>query len=139
MAVRPDLSMAELEVLKLLWAMGPSTARAVNDEARRGGRTWAYTTALTLLQRLRDKGYVAAEASSSGPSHVFRPIATREEVLRDRLDDLADRLCEGAPAPLVLALVRGRRYTAEQIARFRALLDDPALESDATGNDANIH
>ena len=122
MAERPGLSDAELEVLKRLWALGPSTVRQVHEADAAGGRHRAYTTVMTLLHRLRDKGYVVADAA--GPAHVFRPSATREELLRDGLDDLAARLCEGAPAPLVLALVEGRRFSADEIARFRALLDE---------------
>src|SRR5689334_20609817 len=86
------------------------------------GRSWAYTTVQTLLQRLQAKGCVASDPA--GPAHVFRASATREELLGLRLQGLADELCEGAPAPLVLALVQGHRFSPEEIARFRRLLDE---------------
>lgn len=123
MAERPELSDAELEVLKRLWALGPSTVRAVHGAAAAGGRSWAYTTVQTLLNRLRDKGYAEAAAGGAGTALVYRAIASRDDLLRDRLDELADRYCEGAPAPLVLALVQGRRLPPEEVARLRALLD----------------
>jgi predicted transcriptional regulator len=119
--IQPALSDAEREVMKALWDHGPGTVRQINEVLDRRGRKWAYTTVLTLLQRLQAKGCVASETGAV--AHVFRAIATREELLDLRLKDLADELCEGAPAPLVLALVKGRRFSPEEIARFRRLLD----------------
>ena len=118
---REPLSEAELEVLKALWDEGPAPVRRVNEVLTRRGRRWAYTTVLTLLQRLATKGWVSVD--TSGSAHVFRASATREELLSDRLRDLADQVCEGTPAPLVLALVQGHQFTTEEIARFRQLLD----------------
>jgi predicted transcriptional regulator len=111
----------ELELLKLLWEQGPATVREINAAARRRGKRWAYTTVLTMLQRLEAKGYVTSD--KTGVAHVFRPAVTRDKLLRQRLIDLADQLCEGTATPLVLALVEGKRFTAEEIDRFRELLD----------------
>jgi predicted transcriptional regulator len=110
-----------MEVLKVLWELGPSTVRQVNDSLGQKGRKWAYTTVLTLLQRLQAKGCVASQTGSM--AHVFHALATRDDLVRDRLQDLANELCEGAPAPLLLALVQGHKFSREEIARFRALLE----------------
>ena len=118
---RLAVSDTELEVLKVLWDQGSGTVRDVHAVLRRQGRSWAYNTVLTLLQRLEAKGYVTAD--KGGLAHVFRPARSRDELLRDHLRELADQLCEGAPAPLVLALVQGQRFSAEEIAQFRQLLD----------------
>jgi predicted transcriptional regulator len=120
MADKPGLSEAEMEVLKALWGQGPATVRRINEVLV--GRRWAYTTVLTLLQRLVLKGYVASEAS--GVAHVFRAVVTRDEVLESRLKDTADALCDGSAVPLVLALVQGNTFTPEELARFRRLLDE---------------
>src|SRR4051794_37799380 len=108
MADRPGLSEAELEVLKALWAHGPATVRQVNGVLAGLGRRWAYTTVLTLLQRLQAKGYAASEppASGAGAAHVYRATVSRDELLERRLKDTADELCDGAAAPLLLALVQ---------------------------------
>jgi predicted transcriptional regulator len=118
---RLAVSDTELEVLKVLWEQGPGTVRELDAVLRRQGRSWAYNTVLTLLQRLESKGYVRAD--KRGVAHVFRPILSRDEMLREHLRDLANQLCEGTPAPLVLALVEGHRFTAEEIAQFRELLN----------------
>ena len=120
-ARRSSITETELDVLKVLWENGPGTVRVINDQLRRQGRRWAYTTVLTLLQRLEVKGYVISD--KSGMAHVFRPAVTRDKLLRQRLKDLANQLCEGTATPLVLALVEGQRFTAEEISQFRQLLD----------------
>ena len=120
-ARRSSITETELDVLKALWENGPGTVRVINDQLRRQGRRWAYTTVLTLLQRLEAKGYVISD--KSGMAHIFRPAVTRDKLLRQRLKDLANQLCEGTATPLVLALVEGQRFTAEEISQFRQLLD----------------
>ncbi|HEV3005004.1 MAG TPA: BlaI/MecI/CopY family transcriptional regulator [Pirellulales bacterium] len=118
---KPPLSETELEVLKVLWQEGPGTVRELNELLARRGRRWAYTTVLTLLARLENKGYVASD--KSGLAHVFRPVVSRDQLLRQRLTHLADDLCDGTAAPLVQALVSGRRFSPEEIEHFRQLLD----------------
>ena len=67
----------ELDLLKMLWEYGPGTVRDINAFSRRHGRRWAYTTVLTMLQRLQSKGYVSSD--KSGLAHVFRPLVTRDK------------------------------------------------------------
>ncbi len=121
---QPDLSESEREVLRVLWDRGPDTVREINAELTRRGRRWAYTTVATLLQRLCAKQYAASNPSTI--PHVFRAAVTRDDVLERRLQDAADELCDGRAAPLVLALVQGGRFSAEELARMRRLLDEAA-------------
>ena len=119
---RPSVSDAELQVLKVLWQHGPGTVRQINERLPRRQRRWAYNTLLTLLSRLRDKGYVASD--TSGVAHVFRPLVSQQKLLRQRLAELADQVCDGTASPLVHALVEGRQFSAADIRRFRELLDE---------------
>jgi predicted transcriptional regulator len=122
MVRRTPVSDAELEVLKELWTSGPATVRDVAAALRKRRRRLAYNTVLTLLTRLRDKGYVAADRRDT--AHLFRAVVTRDDLLGSSLSALADRVCDGTASPLVLALVRGQRFSAEELAYFRKLLDD---------------
>src|SRR5690606_30014636 len=117
---------AEREVLRALWEREPATVRQILGVLGDRGRTWAYTTVLTLLQRLQAKGYAAAEAASTGSAHVFRATVSRSELLERRLQDAADELCDGSAVPLVLALVQGNHFSAEELARLRRLIDEAA-------------
>jgi BlaI family transcriptional regulator, penicillinase repressor len=119
---KPAVSDTELEVLKVLWASGPSTVRDVAAQLRRQKRRLAYNTVLTLLSRLRDKGYV--DADRRGTAHIFRAIVTRDELLTHGLTSLADRVCDGTASPLVHALVKSQRFSPRDITHFRRLLDD---------------
>jgi predicted transcriptional regulator len=123
-----DLSDSELVVLKALWDLGAGTVREINDELSRRGRRWAYTTVQTLLVRLQQKGCVASVKDAV--AHTYSPTVSRDELLQKRLSELESDLCGGAATPLVHALVSGKRFTAEEIAQLRRLLDE--LEADDT-------
>ena len=118
---KPSISDAELDVLKLLWKHGPGTVRDVNFHLRRRKRRWAYNTVLTLLSRLREKGYVTSE--KRGVAYVFHSVVTREKLLGQSLSELADRVCDGTASPLVHALVEGGKLTADEIKELRKLID----------------
>jgi predicted transcriptional regulator len=113
---------AELAVLKSLWKDGAGTVRTLHKRLRREGRDWAYTTRQTLLGRLAGKGLVTVDRRRF--AHEYAAAVTREEFLNRRLTDLADQLCDGTRLPLVMALVDGSRFSAEDIARFRRLHDE---------------
>lgn len=121
-ARKPTISESERDVLKALWDHGPGTVREVASLLRESGREWAYTTVMTLLGRLETKGFVTSD--KSGFAHVFRPAVSRDDVVQQRLEALADEFCDGEPGPLVLALVQGQRFTAEELAEFRRLIDE---------------
>jgi len=112
----------ELEVLKVLWELGEGTVREVLERLTPLGRDWAYTTAQTLLNRLQEKGCVASE--KRGRSFVFRPLHTRDQLVGQSLDDLAARVCDGDAMPLLLKLVESSHFTRDELARFRALIDE---------------
>jgi BlaI family penicillinase repressor len=119
---KPPVSDAELEVLKVLWAHGAGPGREVEAQLRRRKRRLAYNTVLTMLSRLRDKGYVATDRT--GMAHVFRSSVTRDELLSHGIARLAARICDGTASPLVHALVKGQRFSPQEIAHFRRLLDE---------------
>ena len=121
---RAPVSDAELEVLKVLWTAraGGATVRDVVAALRKQRRRLAYNTVLTLLSRLRDKGYVAADRRDT--AHLFRAVVSREELIGSSLAAIADRVCDGTASPLVQALVRGQRFTQAEIAQLRKLISE---------------
>ena len=123
---KAPISDTELSVLKILWAHGPGTVRDIETHLPRRQQPLAYNTILTLLSRLRQKGYVSADRS--GTAHVFRAAVTRDDVLGQGLATLARRICDGTASPLVHALVRGRHLSVDDVADLRKLLDELAPE-----------
>ena len=118
----PPISDAEMGLLKALWDQGPSTVRAL----QKATPNRAYTTVQTLLARLEEKGYVHVDRE--GIAHVFAAKVSRDDLLDRRLDALAQDLCGGAAAPLLMRLVERGRVSAEDIARFRRILDEAPEE-----------
>src|SRR5437773_12324998 len=100
----PELGSAELDVLKVLWERGPSTVRDVLEGLHGKGRRVAYTTVLTMLTRLEQKGAVASDKSDQ--AYVYRPRLSRERVTASRLKALVQQLYDGAATPLVLHLMQ---------------------------------
>jgi BlaI family transcriptional regulator, penicillinase repressor len=122
---RPPMSDAEREVLKVLWDHGPQLVRDVSERLERQGMEWSRSTVITLLQRLEKKGYV--ESDKSEFAFVFRAAVSREDEMRARMNELAGELCGGEAMPLVLAFAERHRFTAEELARFRTMIE--ALEA----------
>jgi BlaI family penicillinase repressor len=116
-----DLGSAELEVLKVLWGEGPSTVRQVMNHLHRRGRRVAYTTVLTFLSRLEQKGFVQSDKSEL--AYVYRAAISRSRVTRSRLKQLLQQLYDGAAGPAVLQLVRTERLTPEEIEALQRLIE----------------
>ncbi|MDX9973422.1 MAG: BlaI/MecI/CopY family transcriptional regulator, partial [FCB group bacterium] len=107
---------------KTLWERGAGTVQEVQTELEQRGQHWTYTTVQTLLKRLEGKGLIAVNKEST--PHVYESAVTRENLVGQRLKDLALNLCDGAMAPLAHALVSREHFTREEIQRFRRLLDE---------------
>ena len=120
MPANPNVSATELEVLKVLWEHGPGTVRDVLENLGQRKKIWAYTTVLTLLQRLREKGHV--RAAKRRRAHVFRAAVSRDELVGRRLQDLAKELCDGASTPIVQALVEEGRFSKKEVKELRRML-----------------
>jgi predicted transcriptional regulator len=116
-----DLGEAELQVLRALWELGPVTVRDVLNHLHERGRKVAYTTVLTFLTRLEQKGFVKSD--KSGLAYVYRPAVTRNQVTRSRLKAMVDELFDGDAAPLVLALMKSEKFSAQELAELQKLID----------------
>lgn len=117
-----DLSQAEFEVLKVLWDHAPATVRDVMNELHTRRRKVAYTTVLTFLTRLKQKGFVTT--SKQGQAYLYRPRVSRDRIVRSRLTEMIDQLFDGAAAPLVLQLMETESFSPDEITRLRRLIDD---------------
>ena len=73
------------------------------------------------MQRLEKKGYVASD--KSGFAFVFRAAVSREQLLQQRMAELADELCEGHWGPLLLTFTERHKLKPREIAELRHLID----------------
>ena len=126
-----DLGAAELEVLKALWDLGAAPVREVMNHLHQSGRRLAYTTVLTVLTRLEQKGFVRAD--KSGVAYVYKPKVSRAKIARSRLRSLIEQLYDGSAGPLVLQLMRQERFSEDEIAELQKLIDGLDNEQGGTG------
>lgn len=95
----------ELHCLKALWSLGEGSVRAV-QQTLEPERRLAYTTVMTIMDRLAKKG--AVERRKAGRSFVYAPVLTREKLQRLAVRDLVDSLFGGSEEELA-AYLNGRR------------------------------
>ena len=121
---RPPVSEAELQVLQSLWDHAEGTVRQVQQRLSAGGSDWTRSTVITLLQRLEKKGYVASDKSEF--AFVFRAAVSRDELMHQRMQELANELAGGQAAPLLLAFTKRHRLSPKELQELRDLIDELA-------------
>jgi predicted transcriptional regulator len=112
---------AELAVLKVLWARGPLTAKAITEAVYPDGAESEFAAVHSFLQRLERKGLVARDRSSF--VHVFSATASHADVLGQELTTLVERLGGDSIAPLIMQLIDQKRLSKKEAAEIRKLLD----------------
>jgi BlaI family transcriptional regulator, penicillinase repressor len=122
MTASPDLTNAELRVMKALWAVGDATVAEVRAELLRRGQDLAYTTVMTLLGRLAAKNAVLVDKSRE--PFVYRPAHHRESVLRDRLREFVREVFDGQADSLVLNLVEDETLSRAELRAIERRIAD---------------
>jgi len=119
------LTPLELEIMKVLWDLGPANVQAVQAKLP-GEPKLAYTTVQTMLNVLHRKGKV--KRALKGRAYEYTPLVTRQKAIRATLHDLIDRLFGGSAEGLVMSLVETRHLTAEKLARLNRLVEQSQRE-----------
>jgi predicted transcriptional regulator len=109
----------ELEILKVLWEKSPLSVREVR-EALLATRRLAYTSVMTIMNIMVDKGYLRRE--KEGPSFVYEPVARRDATVRRMLKDLVDRVFNGSAAAAMVNLLESSDLDKDELQRLRKLL-----------------
>ncbi|MDX2088960.1 MAG: BlaI/MecI/CopY family transcriptional regulator [Kofleriaceae bacterium] len=109
----PELTTAELRVLKALWTVEAGTVAEVRTELAKRGQELAYTTVMTLLGRLAAKGAVAVDKQRE--PFIYRPAHRKESVLRDRLREFVREVFDGQADSLVLNLVEDESLSRAEL------------------------
>ncbi len=111
---------AEQEVMQALWACKAPAARADIEEILFKTHPMAMTTLLTLLTRLREKGFITIE--KRGRRSCYTPCVTREEYLASQSKSFFEKLCGGSLSTFANALCDSG-LSKEEIAELRTLLE----------------
>ncbi len=116
----PDVAKSEWVLMEALWARGHATATDLQKdlEPQQG---WAYSTVKTMLDRLVEKGYV--KWRRQGNVYEYSPRVRRKTAVARVVDDVLDRVLEGAAAPFIQRLVERRGLTRNEAEELRQMLD----------------
>jgi BlaI family penicillinase repressor len=110
---------AELEILNILWARGPSTVRDVHTAS---SKDTVYTTVLKQMQVMVEKGLL--ERSERFRSHVYEASAAKEQTQQRLARNLLQRAFGGSAKNLVLGALSSQKVSAKELAEIRTMLDD---------------
>jgi BlaI family penicillinase repressor len=115
------LAPAEWQVMKVLWDEGPLAARDVFSRLSKD-TAWAYKTVKTLLSRLVAKG--ALDYEQIGNSYLYRAVVAREQMTRQEVRGLLDRVVSEATAPVIAQFIDEVELSDAEIRSLKRLLDE---------------
>ena len=116
MTETPTPTPREMEILKVLWDLGPSSVRVVYDHLRQVEEKLAYNTIQTMLRIMEEKGLV--KHRTEGRTFVYSPSFSRDESAVRFLE----RVFDGAADQLVMSLLRTERISAAELESMHEMI-----------------
>ena len=117
----PTLTPQELAIMKVVWTRDTATVRDVY-EAMREKRSIAYTTVMTMMRILEDKGYL--KKTLVDRAHVYKPAQRRQLVIGAMVRDFLDRVFDGASDSLLVHLAKDNKLTEKQRRIVKQLIEE---------------
>jgi len=113
----------ELEIMKVVWEFRTATVRDVY-EALLGRRKIAYTTVMTMMNILEEKGYL--KKRSEDKAYVYRPAQAKAKVIRGMVREFVERVFNGSAEPLLVHLVKDRHLSPEELEKIARAIKESA-------------
>jgi len=110
---------SELEILQLLWELGPSTVRTVNERLNER-RDVGYTTTLKLLQIMFEKGIVTR--LEEGRTHTYTAAITETDTQTVLLQEFVDQTFRGSAMKMVMQALGNHDASTEELDEIKALI-----------------
>ena len=111
------LGLQELQIMNVVWDRGRVTVRDVY-EALRERRQVAYTTVMTMMNILDQKGFLK-RIPGEDRAFVYEPARSRQTVMRTMVNEFLDRVFGGSANPLMLHLIEDKHLTAKDLEVLR--------------------
>jgi BlaI family transcriptional regulator, penicillinase repressor len=112
----------ELEIMKVVWELGPSTVRGVYERMREQ-RPIAYTTVMTMMNILEQKGFLK-KRQTEGRAFVYQSARPRKQVIRSMVREFVDRVFNGSAEPLMVQLVKDRHLSREEVEKIARAIEE---------------
>jgi len=113
----------ELEIMKVVWELQTATVRDVYEALLRR-RKIAYTTVMTMMNILEEKGYLKKRADDK--AHVYRPAQAKAKVIRAMVQEFVERVFNGSAEPLLVHLVKDRHLSPEELEKIARAIKESA-------------
>lgn len=107
--------------MKVVWRLEEATVREVY-EALRAKREIAYTTVMTMMKILEEKGYL--KKTREERAYLYRPTQPRHQVVAAIVRDFLDRVFDGAAAPLLLHLAKEGNLSKDERRLIRRIAEE---------------
>jgi len=107
--------------MKVVWQHESATVRDVY-ETLLARRKVAYTTVMTMMKILENKGYLNRKQVDR--AYVYRPAQPKQRIIRAMVRDFVERVFNGSAEPLVVHLIEDRRLTPDEIQEIRRLIQE---------------
>lgn len=107
--------------MKIVWERQTATVRDVY-EALRERRKVAYTTVMTMMKILEQKGYLNRKQVER--AYVYRQAQPKSKVIRAMVRDFVNRVFNGSAEPLLVHLIEDRGLTADELDEIRRLIGE---------------
>ena len=111
---------SELEILQVLWKLGPATVKQVNDSLNKKKET-GYTTTLKLMQIMFEKGLLTRE--KSGRSHIYNAAYREEETQQAVLDRILESAFGGSAGKLIMQALGNKNLSKDERESIKELID----------------
>ena len=122
---QPRIGDLELRILNVLWERGPSTVREVLEALPPQPRQ-AYTTILTMLRYMHEKGFV--DRDERGKAHLYRARLKERPVKRGLLRGLVAVAFRGSAEAVIARLLEDEKLTPDELARVKELIETKERE-----------
>jgi predicted transcriptional regulator len=111
---------AELEILNILWADGPSTVRAVHEKLSQK-KDAGYTTTLKQMQVMHEKNLLDRDAS--GKTHVYTAIVNQQQTQGQIVQRMIDSVFNGSAMQMVMQALGNHKASEAELEMIRQYLD----------------
>ena len=115
------LTEGELEIMQVIWELKACTVRQVY-EVLRERRQLAYTTVMTMMKILGEKGHLTREKRSR--AYLYRPAQAKGRVISSLVNDFIGRVFQGSAKPLVMRLVQEKKLSDEDLAEISKMIQE---------------
>ena len=109
----------ELQILRILWEIGPCGVREMHERLKADKGT-NYSTTVKMLAVMREKGLV--KRNEEATPHVYRAAMTQQRAQKKMLNDLINRVYDGSSGSLMLHALSSMKASAEEIDEIQKLI-----------------